>query len=288
MDTQEIDITSLITRIEQLEEDLNVRKKNITWLKRYFDELRQEFNNRPEVEQIGILQSAIAHLTTQISELQQRLVPLDESASIETVETDDLVTIESINSDTVVTDSINTDIVESNQDQEVIAVEPQQLKVSAFTEEEFKAERILFLIDRFYALEEERKNQAISAEEFSNLLQTNLTAANLTKANLKKVQAYNTNFNGAILSEVNLVGVSLSQNMSGVILRNANLCGADVRNKDLSGADLSSADLRGADLQQAKLEKANLKDANISGANLNGANLSGAIMPDGTTYQEDK
>jgi hypothetical protein len=27
MDTQEIDITSLITRIEQLEEDLNVRKK---------------------------------------------------------------------------------------------------------------------------------------------------------------------------------------------------------------------------------------------------------------------
>ncbi|MBD2432703.1 MULTISPECIES: hypothetical protein [Fischerella] len=72
------DLVSLIFRISQLEEEHNIRRKNITWLKHYLDELKQEFNARPELEQIEVIQQAIVQLTAQVAELQERfkLLPI--------------------------------------------------------------------------------------------------------------------------------------------------------------------------------------------------------------------
>lgn len=69
----ELDLVSLASRIEQIEEEQNLRKQNIAWLKRYFDEIKQEFNNRTELQQIQSMQEALAHLTAQVADLQQHL-----------------------------------------------------------------------------------------------------------------------------------------------------------------------------------------------------------------------
>jgi len=121
----------------------------------------------------------------------------------------------------------------------------------------------------------------------ANLRSANLTAADLSGANLKNAHIdYYTNFRGANLTKVSLVGVTLQCDLSGAILSEGNLCGANLSGGNFSGADLTSADLRGANLQNTNLEKANLKGANLSGVvNLETAKLAGAIMPDGTIHE---
>jgi len=121
----------------------------------------------------------------------------------------------------------------------------------------------------------------------ANLRSANLTAADLSGANLKNAHIdYYTNFRGANLTKVSLVGVTLQCDLSGAILSEGNLCGANLSGGNFSGADLTSADLRGANLNCTNLEKANLKGANLSGVvNLETAKLAGAIMPDGTIHE---
>jgi hypothetical protein len=67
----ELDLVSLASRIEQIEEEQNLRRQNIAWLKRYLDEIKQELNNRTEIQQFQSMQEAIALLTAQVAELQQ-------------------------------------------------------------------------------------------------------------------------------------------------------------------------------------------------------------------------
>lgn len=69
----ELNLASLADRISQVEAEQNLRRKNIAWLKQYFDELKQEFNNRSELDQIQTMQHKIVQLTTQVAELQQCL-----------------------------------------------------------------------------------------------------------------------------------------------------------------------------------------------------------------------
>ncbi|MEH2170042.1 MAG: hypothetical protein V7K41_26005 [Nostoc sp.] len=52
----ELTLESLASRISHLELEQDLRRKNIAWLKQYFDEFKQEFNNRLELQQIEILQ----------------------------------------------------------------------------------------------------------------------------------------------------------------------------------------------------------------------------------------
>lgn len=66
-----MDLASLAARIEQLEAEQHLRRKNIAWLKHYFDALKQEFQNRPELQQIQCMEEAISQLTAQVAELQQ-------------------------------------------------------------------------------------------------------------------------------------------------------------------------------------------------------------------------
>lgn len=69
----ELTLESLASRILHLELEQDLRRKNIAWLKQYFDEFKQEFNNRTELEQIEIIQQDIAQLNAQFAELQQPL-----------------------------------------------------------------------------------------------------------------------------------------------------------------------------------------------------------------------
>lgn len=69
--SSEMDLASLAARIEQLEAEQNLRRKNIVWLKNYFDALKQEFQDRPELQQIQCMEEAISQLTAQVAELQQ-------------------------------------------------------------------------------------------------------------------------------------------------------------------------------------------------------------------------
>lgn len=69
----ELSLATLAERISQVEREQDLRRKNIAWLKQYFDELKQDFNNRPELVQVQNLQQEIVNLTAQVADLQQRL-----------------------------------------------------------------------------------------------------------------------------------------------------------------------------------------------------------------------
>jgi serine/threonine protein phosphatase PrpC len=69
----ELNLASLADRISQVEAEQNLRRKNISWLKQYFDELKQDFNNRPELVEVQNLQQEIINLNAQVADLQQRL-----------------------------------------------------------------------------------------------------------------------------------------------------------------------------------------------------------------------
>ena len=84
---------------------------------------------------------------------------------------------------------------------------------------------------------------------------------------------------GAHLGEADLARA----NLSGADVHEADLSEANLRGADLAGANLSGAHLGEADLSVAKLSKVDLGeavliDADLSGANLAGANLSGASL----------
>ena len=63
-------LASLVSRIEQLEAQQEIWKKNTIWLKRCFDELKQEFNKLAELSQVDT-QEKILQLSAQVVELQQ-------------------------------------------------------------------------------------------------------------------------------------------------------------------------------------------------------------------------
>ena len=88
---------------------------------------------------------------------------------------------------------------------------------TAFNDEEFKTERIMWLLNRIYAAEEESHETPISAEEF-----------------LKRYNAGERDFTGINLAGENLSGESLNNSL--------NLSGANLRGAELCELNLSTAD----------------------------------------------
>jgi hypothetical protein len=83
----------------------------------------------------------------------------------------------------------------------------------------------------------------------------------------------------AILTEVDLsMGDFRGTNFDRAVLGNVNLRGADLRSANLREADLGIANLREADLRDANLVKTNLSLANLTYANLENANLNMARL----------
>lgn len=55
----EANLSSVFYTLQELEVEQNTWKQNTIWLKRYFNELKQEFKTRPEVGQIEKMQEVI-------------------------------------------------------------------------------------------------------------------------------------------------------------------------------------------------------------------------------------
>jgi hypothetical protein len=156
MADKEQDIASLISRIERLENGLNVRKQNITWLKHYFDELKQQFDTRPELQQI-------AQLSEQVACLQQRhefTPPIIPPSSESVVGTSDSL--------------LDANVFETEQDEKIDPSAQQGRKVTVFSDEKFKVAKMTLLLGYFgdmllieaYLSEEKSQEKPISAEEF--------------------------------------------------------------------------------------------------------------------------
>ena len=66
------DIESLISRLKQLEAENSIWKENTLMLQRSLDELKQEFRDREELQQVQTMQQTILQLSAQVAELQDR------------------------------------------------------------------------------------------------------------------------------------------------------------------------------------------------------------------------
>ncbi|MBD2570299.1 pentapeptide repeat-containing protein [Anabaena lutea] len=317
----ELNLASLADRISQVEAEQNLRRKNIAWLKQYFDELKQEFNNRPELDQIQTMQQEIVQLTAQVAELQQCLNLSSNIMSEDLNEGENLTEIKTIDDAEIVKQFFerverqqsqgvliekevvikNVDIDEIEKDEEVDVIAEESENSNAFKNLEFQIERIMWLVNRIYAAEEDYQDIPVSAEEFwcryeageRDFTGINLAGVNLSGKSMSYVSFNQANFDNANFENIKLSSVSLENST----LRKANLTGAhlykiDIIGSHLSGANLSNANLRkarliGSDLSNANLSSANLLEANLENANLEGVNLQKSIYNSQTIFPKD-
>ena len=96
---------------------------------------------------------------------------------------------------------------------------------------------------------------------------------------LANAHLWQSDFQGAFMSEADLRGADLGQsNLRFVILDRAQLHHANLDRSNLDGANLSRADFREANLSYASLESAFLVDARLDGATLYGAKIPDATL----------
>jgi len=68
---------SLVSKIEQLERQQQVLAKYIATTKRQLDDLGEQFNNRPDLEQLAVLEDALAQLRQQLRYEASSSVPVE-------------------------------------------------------------------------------------------------------------------------------------------------------------------------------------------------------------------
>ncbi|MBR8833364.1 MAG: pentapeptide repeat-containing protein [Stigonema ocellatum SAG 48.90 = DSM 106950] len=299
------------------------------WLKRYVDKFKEEFNTRPELQLVENLQQEMAQLTAQVTELQQRFNQL--SALNKSLDNTQMISTpnEAVNFENaerkrakrmrqmgwpqkrpsllkqqpkealVQTVAVPVDTDAAKNEQNIHTDTQKQQTVTTLSDEEFKVERMMLLLDRIYAAEEESQGEPISAEEFlsrykagqrdftginisgvnlsgQTLTDLNLSRANLKKTNLSKSRLIRLNFCQANLNESNLSGADLALGV--------NLSEANLRKANLSGANMEQATLIRADLSNANLSKVRFLKANLEFANLNAANLQYSYYDENTIF----
>ena len=205
-------LASLVSRIEQLEAQQDIWKKNTIWLKRCFDELKQEFNQLAELSQVESTQEKVLQLSAQVEELQQSFerspdVIVESHQAIEDVDIDDA--------------SRQNHLVEVT-------------KLPKVEEEE----------------EEVSHGEIVSGEEFWERYEEgerDFKGINLTGANLSGAYLIQANLCGAYLENTDLSNTYLSSaDLRGADLSNANLENACLEDAKLAGAILDGAKLTGA------------------------------------------
>lgn len=70
------DIDSLLSSLKQLQVENRIWKEKTLMLQRSLEELRRDFNNREELQQIQSMQETILQLSAKVAELQQCLSQL--------------------------------------------------------------------------------------------------------------------------------------------------------------------------------------------------------------------
>jgi hypothetical protein len=235
-------VASLVSRIEQLEAQQEIWKKNTIWLKRCFDQLKQDFDKLAELSDVKSTQEKVLQLSAQVEDLLSRFersldVIVESQEAIEEVDIDDGSRQNHL---------VDTKLPKVEEDEEVSHGE-------IVSGDEFW--------ERYEAGERDFTGINLTGADFSgaNFSGVDLTAANLSQTKLQKAEFSYARLNDANLSGANLIKASLSRanlsganlngaNLNGAYLIQANLCGAYLENTDLSNAYLSSADLRNADL----------------------------------------
>jgi uncharacterized protein YjbI with pentapeptide repeats len=304
MANSQLDAVSLASRIEQLEKRQNITAKYAVGVKRQLDELTEQFKmlqqhfNQLSASGNSFNGTSTTDAPTELATFDDAEVVTQFFEPIEQQQSQEAIapTASEQTSELVVNPAeveVNADIAETDQVEETDTSAPEQ-SATGFTDEEFKTERMMWLVNRIYAVEEPTQEIPISAEEFLerynkgqrdftgiNLTGVNLrgkslnSGVNLSGANLRGAELCEANLSSANLSEANLVSADLYKaSLYSAKLGKAQLIKANISGADLTNADLSGANLSGADLSKANLIRANLSEANLSGANLNGTNLS--------------
>ncbi|MEM7580559.1 MAG: hypothetical protein AAF316_12075 [Cyanobacteria bacterium P01_A01_bin.80] len=146
------DIESLISRLKQLEAENSIWKENTLMLQRSLDELKRDFRDREELQQVQDMQQTILQLSAQVSELQQSLSQLSvgDNGFIYPGNNQIINQEEDLDDDEMVSHLLDLMEEEPEEDEEI----EENIEVITEAEKEFKAERMLFLLDRIYSVEE--------------------------------------------------------------------------------------------------------------------------------------
>lgn len=315
-------LASLVSRIEQLEAQQEIWKKNTIWLKRCFDQLKQDFDKLAELSDVKSTQEKVLQLSAQLEELQQSFErEPDVVDNFDSVGKSEPV----VEEENLGRSSLRRKQSQLTQKKLGVSLYVQGISGEIFWYRYENGERNFVGINLTGADLTKKSPNGVNLSR-ANLIQVKLNGtdwsneklrgANLTQADLNNTNFCNANLQeailddaflyqaqlesadlykaslkGANLTEASLTGANLSganlsgAYLSGAYLIKANLCGAYLENTDLSNTYLSSADLRGADLSNANLENACLENAKLAGAILDGAKLTGAMMPDRTIHE---
>ncbi|MEM1394998.1 MAG: hypothetical protein AAGG00_17245 [Cyanobacteria bacterium P01_H01_bin.150] len=146
------DIESLISRLKQLEAENSIWKENTLMLQRSLDELKRDFRDREELQQVQDMQQTILQLSAQVSELQQSLSQLSvgDNGFIYPGNNQIINQEEDLDDDEMVSHLLDLMEEEPEEDEEI----EENIEVITEAEKEFKAERMLFLLDKIYSVEE--------------------------------------------------------------------------------------------------------------------------------------
>lgn len=155
------DIESLISRLKQLEAENSIWKENTLMLQRSLDELKQDFRDREEIKQIQEMQETILHLSAQVAQLQQSLNQLSvgDNGFIYPVNNQIINQEEDLDDEMVshlldLMDEEPEEIEEFKQIEEIDEKSQKNQNIITETEKEFRVERMMFLLDKMYSVEE--------------------------------------------------------------------------------------------------------------------------------------
>ena len=172
---QDLASPSLISRIEQLEERQNIVSKYMVGLKRQFDGLTHELQQIESLkEQIKELQQRFNQLPTlsKILNNAETLNGASESANFDESETVkqwlervEQQQCQKVIAPTLIEQSsesvggraeigVNANTTETDPDEETDAAAQQEEYTTAFNDEEFKTERMMWLLNRIYTAEQ--------------------------------------------------------------------------------------------------------------------------------------
>jgi len=218
MTEPQLDVASLVSRIQQLEERQNSTAQYAVRVKRQLDELTEQFNDlQQRFSQLPSLSNSLNSVDTTNAPTESAV--LDDADVVKQFfeRVDQQERQEAIAS---TASSQNSELlgnpaeVEVDQVQETDTTAPEE-STTAFNDQEYKLERVMWLLNRIYAAEKETQEIPISAEEFLEQCkkrEKNFTGINLARANLRGQSLnYFINLNNANLKEAQLCRANASK-----------------------------------------------------------------------------
>ncbi len=225
----------LISKIERLDERQNITAKYAVGVKRQLDELTEKFNDLQQQfdQQValsnhlngskptnGLVSSEVTAVEPMTDTGESLMLNKSTGVMLVTPVEAQLNVDADSNQNNLAEVEVNA-VVENELDEETTAAQQEEFS-TIFSDEEFKIERAMWLLNRIYATEAESQDTPISKEEL-----------------LQQYEQGKRKFRG-----VNLAGINLyNQSLAGIDLQGATLVSADLSYIDLTEARQISAAL---------------------------------------------